>query len=216
MGRRRISVWHHLLKSLTNTLLQFVLFIQGLHLCKECCVMGQGGPAVKQSDGFNTGKWLWMECEPVSLFADTESSPTMLQHRAQSLQKQAELSGLHTQPKKRTNTHWHPSPQGCKHSPCVILASRLSHTCRQFYAWRDTVLFRLHFSMIEVCGLPEVSADTWCYAQEFINEWQWETFDSALRLLPCGRGGLGCIHLLVFLSKVCEPQHVEQINDSTK
>lgn len=68
--------------------------------------MGQGGPAAKQGEGFGTGERLGVECEPVSLFVYTESCPTMLQYGAKSVQKQVELSSLHTQPdRSRSNKH---------------------------------------------------------------------------------------------------------------
>ena len=47
--------------TLTQQLLHFVLFRQGLYLGDERCVAGHGGPAEKQGEGFGAGETLWVE-----------------------------------------------------------------------------------------------------------------------------------------------------------
>lgn len=47
--------------ALTQQFLYFVLFRQGLYLCEERCIAGQGGPAEKQSEGFGAGERLRVE-----------------------------------------------------------------------------------------------------------------------------------------------------------
>lgn len=49
------------LMALTQQFLYFVLFRQGLYLCEERCIAGQGGPAEKQSEGFGAGERLRVE-----------------------------------------------------------------------------------------------------------------------------------------------------------
>lgn len=85
----------------THKLLHFVLVGQGLYLGEEGCVVGQRGPAEEQSEGFGARERWGFEREPASLLVCTESCESMCQRRAQSLQKQLELSGLHPQPDRR-------------------------------------------------------------------------------------------------------------------